>query len=222
MAKKESLPAVVHDHFRKANQLHTYVIKHLGEATKHAIETGRELIAAKSQVPHGQWEAECERLFDGSLRTAQFYMSFAKDVAKLKSADTPALLMVEGGLEGAAKAARQAVRLEAPDKPKPESTPPPPPPPDDDSPSDEANCESEEESSGEPVRKGNGKPSTPPKQYDRSYWFKQWEHSIGPLVRLVDKIAHGVGEAKSQSHKTVQDHLGVATEEMMEWMGMKK
>ncbi len=62
----------------------------------------------------------------------------------------------------------------------------------------------------------------PTKQYDRSYWFKQWQHSIGPLVRLVDKIAHGVGEAKCQSHRTVQDHLEVCTEEMMEWLGVKK
>lgn len=62
----------------------------------------------------------------------------------------------------------------------------------------------------------------PAKQYDRSYWYKQWNQSIGPLVRLVDKIAHGVGEAKSESHKLVQDHLEAATEEMMEWMGVKK
>jgi hypothetical protein len=65
------------------------------------------------------------------------------------------------------------------------------------------------------------KKSKPEKQYDRSYWFKQWEHSIGPLVRLVDKIASGVGESKSKSHKAIQGHLNVATEEMMEWMRIR-
>ena len=64
--------------------------------------------------------------------------------------------------------------------------------------------------------------STPPKQYDRSYWFKQWEQSIGPLVRLVDKIAKEIGESKSESHKTVQEHLNIATEELMAWLGVKK
>lgn len=62
----------------------------------------------------------------------------------------------------------------------------------------------------------NGKP---PKQYDRSAWLKRWEQSIGPLVRLVDAIAKGVGESKCKSHKAVQGHLKDATNEVMEWMG---
>jgi len=69
---------------------------------------------------------------------------------------------------------------------------------------------------------GKGKPKTPPKQLDRSAWYKQWDQSIGPLVRLVDKIASAVGESKCESHKVVQEHLNIATEEMMEWMGVKK
>lgn len=74
----------------------------------------------------------------------------------------------------------------------------------------------------EPGITAKDKPSSPPKQFDRASWFKQWEQSIGPLVRLVDKIAQNVGESKSESHRTVQDHLNIATEEMMEWMGVKK
>ena len=70
----------------------------------------------------------------------------------------------------------------------------------------------------QPPDKGKGKSKTPPKQLDRSAWYKQWDQSIGPLVRLVDKIASAVGESKSESHKTVQEHLNIATEEMMEWM----
>jgi hypothetical protein len=66
------------------------------------------------------------------------------------------------------------------------------------------------------------KASKPPKKYDRSFWYKQWNTSIGPLCRLVDKIAADLGESKCDSQKTVQDHLNVATEEMMDWLGVKR
>ena len=66
--------------------------------------------------------------------------------------------------------------------------------------------------------KANGKPD---KQFDRSAYLKQWEQAIGPLVRLVDKIARELVESKCESHKTVQEHLNIATEEMMEWMKSK-
>ena len=122
MSKKKQLPAEVHDHFRKANVLHGYVQKNLGEATKHALETGQELLAAKKTIPHGGWEDECDRLFDGSLRTAQFYMQFAKHVAAIKSAPTRALLMLEGSLKGAAQMAKEAAKPEPKKPPKP--TPP--------------------------------------------------------------------------------------------------
>lgn len=118
--KKSNLPIEVHDHFRKANILHGYVQKDLGEASKHALETGQHLLAAKAAIPHGSWEAECERIFDPSLRTAQFYMTFAKDMAVLPKAQNSALLMLEGTLDGAAKAARKAARPEPPPEPDPE------------------------------------------------------------------------------------------------------
>ena len=113
---KTTLPIEVHDHFSKANTLHSYVQKSTGEAIKHALATGLELTQAKAAVPHGRWESECERLFDGSLRTAQFYMQFATHYSKLKSAQKSALLLLEGTLEGAAKAAKQAA---SPPKPAP-------------------------------------------------------------------------------------------------------
>ena len=125
MANKNNLPIDVHEHFRKANVLHTYVQKDLGEATKHALETGQELLAAKSTLPHKKWEGECERLFDGSLRTAQFYMQFSRDMGSIKSAARSAVLMLEGTLDGAAKAARKAAIAAGGKKPpKPASTPP--------------------------------------------------------------------------------------------------
>ena len=116
MPKSEPLPAAIHDHFRKANVLHGYVEKSLGDATKHALETGEELLAAKAAVPHGRWEEECDRLFTASARTARFYMQFAKDFAALPKRHQRAVLMLEGTLKGAAQAAKQAAR---PTKPKP-------------------------------------------------------------------------------------------------------
>ncbi len=110
--KKPDLPIEVHDHFNKANVLHTYVQKDLKGATKHALAAGNELIAAKSTVPHGRWEIECERLFDGSARTAQFYMQFARNISALPKAQSSSLLVLEGSLAGAAKAARKAAKPE--------------------------------------------------------------------------------------------------------------
>ncbi len=110
MTNKGNLPIEIHEHFRKANVLHGYVSEHLGEARNHALETGQELLAAKTAIPHGRWEDECKRLFDGSPRTARFYMAFSKDFGKLKTAEKSAVLMLEGTLDGAAKAAKKATR----------------------------------------------------------------------------------------------------------------
>lgn len=104
---KSNLPIEAHDHFRKANILHGYVVKDLAEATKHALETGIELIAAKSTIPHGSWESECDRLFDGSARTARFYMQFANNMNALSNRQTSAVLLLEHTLDGAAKLAKK-------------------------------------------------------------------------------------------------------------------
>lgn len=63
--------------------------------------------------------------------------------------------------------------------------------------------------------------SKPPKKNSRADWYKEWNSAIGPLVRLVDKIANALGE-QGESQKVVQDHLNVATEEMQEWLGVNK
>ena len=123
MPEKLTLPAEVHDHFARANVLHGYVQKDFGEATKHALEAGEELLAAKAGVPHGRWEEECKRIFDGSLRTAQFYMQFTRHVSALPKAQKYAVLLLEGTLDGAAKAAKKAI------DPKPKKPPAPAPPP---------------------------------------------------------------------------------------------
>jgi hypothetical protein len=70
-----------------------------------------------------------------------------------------------------------------------------------------------------PASSGNGKP---PKKYDRSFWYKQWNTSIGPLCRLVEKIADNVGEKHGARHKGVKESLESATQNMIEWMGVKR
>lgn len=66
------------------------------------------------------------------------------------------------------------------------------------------------------------KPKTPPKKYDRSFWYKQWNTSIGPLCRLVDKIGTEVGEIHGARHKAVKAALETATQNMIDWMGVKR
>ena len=60
-----------------------------------------------------------------------------------------------------------------------------------------------------------------PKKLDRKAYYKQWEQAIGPVVRLVDKIADGVGEKGKPFHQAVLARLEDATEEMAEWMEVK-
>jgi hypothetical protein len=119
MSKKSDLPAEIHDHFRKATILHGYVEEHLGKASEYALEAGEELLAAKKAVPHGRWETECGRLFAPSARTARFYMQFARNMGALPKRQRTAILMIEGTLDGAAKAARAAARPATPAKPSP-------------------------------------------------------------------------------------------------------
>jgi hypothetical protein len=61
----------------------------------------------------------------------------------------------------------------------------------------------------------------PPKKLDKKAYYKQWDQAIGPVVRLVDKIANGVGEKDSEYHANVQSHLDKATMEIVSWMGVK-
>ena len=58
----------------------------------------------------------------------------------------------------------------------------------------------------------------PPKQFPRSHWLRQWHTTIGPLVRLVNKIAEEVRQKHGKHHRAVKEHLNHATEEMTEWL----
>jgi hypothetical protein len=119
---KSNLPIEVHDHFQKANVLHGYFLDGIQNNIPYAIETGIELLAAKAAIPHGSWVVECERLFDGSLRNAQFYMQLAKNMEALPKAQKSAVLFLETTLEGAAKAAKDAANPRPPN-PEPEEEP---------------------------------------------------------------------------------------------------
>jgi hypothetical protein len=248
MAKKTNLPAEVRTHFTKANVLHGYVLKDLGEATKHALETGRELLAAKSTLPHGSWVSECERLFVGTLRTAQFYMQFTKHITALPKAQASALLMLEGTLEGVAKAAKEAAQPKAPEPEKASSSPPPPTKRGDSEPHSNPESLPEDwldpyeapeapETPSEPDRSSEshegeevaassageprrGTDGKLPKQYDPSVWHKQWKQAMAPLVRLVDRIAQS--NKNPQAQKDVQACLNAATEELVDWIGVEE
>ena len=230
---KSNLPIEVHDHFNKANLLHGYFVKSLGECKEHALETGKELLLAKAAIPHGGWEDECGRLFNGSPRNARFYMSFAKDMLAIPQNGRAAVLLLESTLKGAVKAAKDASREDAPPKPKRSPPPPPAPEPETDPFGDiPPDLPDPEEPTAKPTptptptptgtppaSTGKGKP---PKKYDRSFWYKQWNASIGPLCRLVEKIADGVGERQGARHKGVREALETATQNMMEWMKVKR
>ena len=153
--------------------------------------------------------------------------------------------MTEGTLEGAAKAARKAVKdtntVEGKVVGRDHS-----PPAD---PFDEANSihdtgeEVEEDTTSQeeapsPPRNGTeaaggdgggsgaetsqrasgGPKSGPPKKYEKSSWYKQWEKSIAGTVRLVDAIAGNIDESHCFHHKRVQSLLEDATQEMVKWL----
>ena len=87
----------------------------------------------------------------------------------------------------------------------------------DDEPEDDW-VEEEEGAEPEDTRQEEVAGQPPAKKYDQSFWYKQWDQAIGPVTRLVDKIAENVGETNGTHHKCVHDHLELAEEEMAEWM----
>lgn len=78
-----------------------------------------------------------------------------------------------------------------------------------------------EQKVAKPKPKQKPKPKTPPKKLDKKALFKQWDQAIGPVVRLVNKIANDAGEKECASHKAIKDKLEDCTETMAEWMGVK-
>ncbi|WP_455387592.1 hypothetical protein [Petrachloros mirabilis] len=232
---KTNLPAEVHDHFRKANKLHEYIEKSFGETLNYAFDLGNELLAAKGATPHGSWEKECDRLFVGKSRTARFYMEFSRNWALIPKRQRLPISMLECTLTGAAKAAKKtAAELGGKQPPKrrkppeeevidvefeeidgePRTTPG----------EDTESTRTSEDSFSRSPRSGKEKPaaSKPPKKLDKPALYKEWDRAIGPICRLVDRIANDVGQKNCQSHKTIVGQLDACTEEMQEWLGVRK
>jgi len=61
----------------------------------------------------------------------------------------------------------------------------------------------------------------PPKKLDKKAYFKQYMQTLGPLSRLVDKIANDVGEKHGPSHTVIVGQLAACTEKMQKWMGVE-
>ena len=59
------------------------------------------------------------------------------------------------------------------------------------------------------------------KKLDKKACYKQWDQAIGPLLRVLDKIARDVGEWDCASHTVIHGQLQACTDEMAEWLGVK-
>jgi hypothetical protein len=86
---------------KQANRYFHLAETHGQNAVEYAIKCGDELGKIKDQLEHGQWLPWLEKHFDGSARTAQVYVQFAKANAQT-SAD---LESISAGLKAIAKAA---------------------------------------------------------------------------------------------------------------------
>lgn len=146
----------------------------------------------------------------GNLEVSAMYELTKNEAAKKK-----AMKLADKGTIVTHAMAKQLIESASP-KPKPKPKPAPEPEPDE---QDDEPEEGYDEPPWDDSPKKAKAPKTPPRQFDRSHWLKQWDNSIGPLVRLVDKIAENVGESQGKSHRAVQSQLQAATEEIMEWMG---
>jgi hypothetical protein len=65
-----------------------------------------------------------------------------------------------------------------------------------------------------PQANGTGKG----KKFDGSYWFKQWNQGLGPLSRMVDRLAENLGQSQSTPHKAVHKHLSDAHSAITKWL----
>ena len=214
------------------NASHRECLRAGNEAIHFAYETGglltdvKKLLKLVNGGPSlGDWQSQ---FLTFGQRTAQVYMKLHKDLRELPKAQRSALFDASKSIDSLAK---QFANSKPKPKPAPAAAPSTPnrggPEPVNDptkpqSPGDYAEP-AEDETDDTPAvasRPTTKKATQPPKQIERSGWFKQWDTAIGPLVRLVDKIADGVGE-KGAKQKAVHKHLHAATAAMMEWMQVK-
>jgi len=207
------------------------------EGVSHAkagLELGRLLMEARDLCgePFKDWvEKECgcsirsayrymeiHREFGDCATVAQLELGAMYELTKSDRAKKKALKLADKGVTVTQSVAKKLVAESKPDPPPPPREPASPKPKKGKKAKPEPDTPPEEFAEKPDRKKSNGKP---PKQYDRSYWYKQWDQGIGPIVRLVDKIADGVSEKDGSHHEAIQDLLAQATDEMVEWMGVK-
>lgn len=79
------------DYADVANREHA-LARSAGESMiEHAIAAGEALMAAKRQVPHGEWLPWLEANFDGSVDMAERYMKVAANSARVRNLEEPSL-----------------------------------------------------------------------------------------------------------------------------------
>lgn len=81
---RQRLPVLAED----INREHGLCVASHRDSLRHAIICGRLLIAAKAQVPHGEWLEWLGGNFNGSERAAQGYMRLAREPNPQRVADT--------------------------------------------------------------------------------------------------------------------------------------
>ena len=207
-------------------QCHKECLKQMDASVVWGIKCGGLLCKFKDQAGHGNFGGMVERYFDFSHQTANVYMRLHKDLGHLSNSQRARILEEANSIRGVQKLL--AGPKESPPSPRPKPDQPEvidaaPVPPSNQTTHVDADTWDDPLETPEPPEFQPEKPKsngTPPRQLDRPAYYKQWDQAIGPLVRLVDKIAAGVGESGSHEHKLVQDRLNLATETMIEWMGV--
>lgn len=84
------------------NERHGTAVRHAQSAIEAAIECGRLLTAAKTQVPHGEWLPWIEDNLSFAPRQAQKYMRVAQHAAELPNATSKSYLTIDRALEALA------------------------------------------------------------------------------------------------------------------------
>jgi hypothetical protein len=212
------------------NANHRECLKTANDAVDYAIKAGELLMQVKDLLHHGEFQKWIDQYCDFSYDVASGYMRLHKRLLTYSKVERAQLLTDATSVANLANLIKPAETTISTPRLTVSSSPP----------SGTADVQRFEPSSwtepdgtvvvetsptitttlDTPAR--NCKTPKLEKQYDRSYWYMQWNASIGPLCRLVDKIGNNVGEMHGARHKGVHKALETATQNMIEWMGVKR
>ncbi len=192
-------------------------------------KAGETAKKAKSAIPHGGWLKFVEQYYDVSHDTVNRWVKFCETVpesklrnvrnltAGIKMLDPPkSPTSTSASAPGHGAKTHHLASTDSCDADPSADT-------GEDGRTDSDGTDAQETAPA-PPRNGKAKRggSSPPKRLDRKAYYRQWDSAIGPLVRLVDKIAKEMGESRNGHHRDVQEHLNDATECMREWMRVEK